>query len=146
MDCLRKSIILVFLGLLALPLSTLATDFSSQNFVVKDPVIKAGAGFSISGGYKIFESIGQEAIGISNSGGFVLKGGFLYFPEPSSGTTPPPPPPPPSFGGGSGPPGAPPTTTPPVKKPPITPPGQKKKICDFNNDKKCNIIDLSILL
>ncbi|MEK7464461.1 MAG: dockerin type I domain-containing protein [Patescibacteria group bacterium] len=108
-----------------------ATDFTSQNFMIKDPVINVGAGFSTSSGFQLFSSLGQEAIGFSSGQDFILQSGFLYFSTPISVVVS--------------------TSVPPVivyagdkpQKPKVIPsPG----LCDFNKDGKCNIVDLSILL
>ncbi len=66
------------------PLAAFATDYSSSNFIVKDPVIEEGAGRRTSTSFIELESIGQNAIGISNSSNFTLKSGFLYFTDPES--------------------------------------------------------------
>ena len=119
------------------PLISFATDFSSANFTVKDPVVVPGAGFSTSTSFRLWSSIGQESIGIATTTSFIIKAGFLYFP------------------------GAVQIVTPATSAPPqviIVPPGGAiflpKKVpplriialCDFNDDGSCNIIDLSILL
>lgn len=125
-----------------------ATDFSSASFIVKDPVIKPGSGFSTSTNFQLFSSIGQEAIGISAGGTFGLKAGFLYFPTTSTPTTtptnPPSPPPPPPAPGSSGSGGAGAPIYIPGQKPPLGPGGGL--ICDFNDSGSCDIIDLSIML
>jgi hypothetical protein len=60
----------------------MATDFSSTNFTVKDPVLNSG-NFSSSHSFRVFSTVGQPAIGISTSDNRQLKAGFLYFPEPT---------------------------------------------------------------
>ncbi|MBI4033924.1 MAG: hypothetical protein HY378_00030 [Candidatus Brennerbacteria bacterium] len=111
-----------------------ATDFSSDNFVIKDPVIEPGAGFATSAGYELWSSLGQEAIGLSEAVSFGLKGGFLYFPAPSATTTPSEP----AVSGGGGI-----TLVPaPEKDLKLVALG----ICDFNNDGSCDIVDLSVML
>jgi hypothetical protein len=67
------------------PLAAFATDYSSSNFIVKDPVIEEGAGRRTSTSFIELESIGQNAVGISNSSNYTLKSGFLYFTDPESG-------------------------------------------------------------
>lgn len=57
----------------------LAVDFTSSNFILRDPVILSGAGYSSSSSFKFFGSLGQTAIGASASGGFIERSGFLYF-------------------------------------------------------------------
>lgn len=121
---------------------TTADEFSSINFKVLDPVIKPGAGFATSSGFKLWSSLGQEGIGLSSGVTFGLKSGFLYFPAPSVVTTstPTPSPTPLSAGFFSG------LLTEFLKKPrpPELPEGGL--ICDFNEDNGCNLIDLSIML
>ena len=118
-----------------------ATDYSSTNFTVKDPVIIPGAGYQTSATYKLWSSLGQGAIGLSTTSTFGLKGGFLYFPAASATVTPTPTPTPsPSGGGDSG-------TVSTTRLIPTRPPELGGGlICDFNNDNRCTIIDFSILL
>lgn len=82
--------------------SALATDYSSTNFTVKDPVVSRGAGSSASTSFQNIGNIGQPAIGISTSTSFILRSGFLYFPAPAVASPTPSPAPLPSGGGGSG--------------------------------------------
>ncbi len=56
-----------------------ALDFTSSNFIVRDPVIISGSGYSSSSSFRFFGSLGQTAIGASASGGFIERSGFLYF-------------------------------------------------------------------
>src|SRR3989344_2063911 len=82
----------------------LATDYSSTNFTVKDPVIIPGGGYATSTTYQVWNAVSQLAIGISSSTAFTGKSGFLYFPTVAT-TTPAPSPSPtptPSGGGGGG--------------------------------------------
>ncbi|KKU94173.1 MAG: hypothetical protein UY26_C0003G0324 [Candidatus Jorgensenbacteria bacterium GW2011_GWA1_48_13] len=126
-----KLVLICLIGLIGLiGLSAHATDFSSNNFTVKDPVIKPGAGFATSTSFQLWSSLGQEAIGLSDATSFVLKSGFLYFPAPAAGVA---------------------TPTGPIERiggglpifylPPIVAEG-----CDFSGDGRCDIIDFSILL
>jgi hypothetical protein len=143
---LKRILLFISVGGLVfiLPLSFLrATDFSSSNFTVKDPVLKIGGGFSTSTNFQAWSSIGQEAIGLSSTTIFGLQGGFLYFPAVSviTATTSSPI----VLGGGGGssiiila------TSVLPIKIPEII--SKIKKTCDFNNDKKCDLVDLSIIL
>ncbi len=57
----------------------LAADFTSSSFIVRDPVILSGSGYSSSASFQYFGSLGQTAIGASASGGFIERSGFLYF-------------------------------------------------------------------
>lgn len=127
---MRRHLILLLITLLSfVAVKAGATDFTSQNFMVKDPVVKLGAGFSTSTGFQLFSSLGQDAIGRSSGEDFILQSGFLYFSAPISvvvSTSPAPI----IFYAGDRP------------KKPVIPPG----LCDFNNDGKCDIVDLSIIL
>jgi len=136
----KASIIFLVSGLLFSWFYAGATDFSSPSFIVKDSVIKPGAGFSTSTSFQLWSSLGQEAIGTSTAPSFGLKAGLLFFPAPAA----PPPPQLPGERGGAGGGGI--TIAP---KPTITPlfiigpcplPG------DFNCDGKVGFVDLSILL
>ena len=57
----------------------LAVDYTSSNFIVRDPVILSGAGFSASSSFQQLSSLGQTAIGESSAGGFIERSGFLYY-------------------------------------------------------------------
>jgi len=77
---IKKILIAVLLaGLLFPPGFISATNFSSSNFIIKDPVIKIGGVFATSTSFQLWSSLGQEAIGISTITDFGLRGGFLYF-------------------------------------------------------------------
>ncbi len=90
---IKHILFLVFLCAVAFPLVPLfATDFSSSNFIVRDPVTSEGASFGTSSSFQLFGSFGQNAIGRSSTSSFSLQGGFLFFPAP----VPPSPPPSPS--------------------------------------------------
>ncbi len=124
--------LLCLIGLIGLiGLSAHATDYSATSYIVKDPVIEPGAGFATSTSFQLWSSLGQEAIGLSDTLSFILKSGFLYFPAPSVSATPTPVVP--GAGGGG----------PPILYRPLLPLG---KSCDFSGDGACNIIDFSILL
>lgn len=77
-----------FFVLFAVVPSARATDFSSTNFTVKDPVISDGAGYSTSNSFRLWSNVGQLSIGTSTSAAFGVNAGFLYFPEPSPAPTP----------------------------------------------------------
>src|SRR3989338_9611434 len=82
-----------------------ATDYSSTNFIVRDPVISFIAGESTSTNFDLFSSADGSAIGQSTSDSFTVRSGFLYYPAPPPpppSPTPPPPPPPSGGGGGGG--------------------------------------------
>ena len=141
----------VLLGFLigVLSASTSEADLAtSTSFQIERGVIDVGGGRATSSGFLLEQSVGQAGTGISTSTSFVLRGGFLYFVEPAApgGATSVPPTPPPTIspgsgggGGGSG------FVLPPiVRREPLPP--EVTALCDFNEDGRCNIIDLSILL
>ncbi len=59
--------------------SVQAIDLTSSSFIVRDPVILSGSGYSASSSFRYFGSLGQTVIGASASGGFIERSGFLYF-------------------------------------------------------------------
>ena len=68
-----------------LPAAVFATTYDSSHFSVLDPVINNAAGRQTSLTYIELQSVGQNAIGISDSSHFILKSGFLYFANPAAG-------------------------------------------------------------
>lgn len=56
-----------------------ATDYTSSNFILRDPVISPGAGYATSSNFRYFGNTGQTVIGESSGGGFIERSGFLYF-------------------------------------------------------------------
>ena len=141
-----------------------ATDFSSSNFIVRDPVSAGGGGFATSSSFQLWSSFSQNAPGKSTSASNELQAGFLYFVGASSSE---PPPPPPGGGGGSSGGGGSGSVTTPIPPPPpgiipgIIPPllsiifgDQIPPLCiqpginrsDFNCDGDVDLRDLSILL
>ncbi len=143
-----------------------ATDLSSTNFIVRDPVSAGGGGLSTSSNFQLWSSFSQNASGKSTSASNELRAGFLYFSDATPSPTPPPPAPPPPAGTGSG------SQTTPLPSggalppPPISIPGfipplisiilgdQLPPIClreglsrsDFNCDGNVDLKDLSVLL
>lgn len=90
----------LFLCVLAAPGIAGATDYSSTNFIVRDPVITIGGGNATSSSFQLISSFGQTIIGENTSSNFIQRAGFLYFPAPVS-PTPTPSPAPPAGGGGA---------------------------------------------
>jgi hypothetical protein len=113
---------------------------TSSNFRIEGGIIDAGGGKSTSTSFNSGGIIGQIGTGISTSTSFRLRGGFLKFPEAiaisgggggnTGGATTLP-----SFGGGSS---------------PRELTAEEKEVilgrCDFNRDKRCDFVDLSILM
>jgi len=141
------------------------TDFSSTNFIVRDPVMSSGGVYSTSGTFRLYSSFGQTGIGKSTSDSRELRAGFLYFPGAAAATPTPSPTPTPTPGGGGpflgppagGAPGAPPGVQP--GPPPLLPPlisfitGERVppecarvNRSDLNCDGQVDLRDLSILL
>ena len=72
------ALLMVAMALLASQ-SVFATDYSSTNFTVKDPVIDEGTSSTSSANFGLGQSIGQLGIGKSTSTNFQLWSGFQYF-------------------------------------------------------------------
>ncbi|KKW16571.1 MAG: hypothetical protein UY56_C0014G0006 [Parcubacteria group bacterium GW2011_GWA1_50_14] len=135
--------LLISFFVLFLPAVGKADLATSTNFILERGVIDTGGSHATSSGYGLETSIGQPGTGISSSTSFILRGGFLNFSVsvPSAATTTPTSTATTSAPGGNtgfSAPGAP--ATPPV----IT--SEIIKACDFNDDSRCNIVDLSIML
>jgi hypothetical protein len=79
--------------------SKYATDYTSTNFILRDPVITSGGGRATSTSFELISSLRQTIIGENTSTSFIYKAGFLYFPVPVAAVTPSPSPP---EGGGAG--------------------------------------------
>lgn len=76
-----RIIIVVFIALF-LPWMLYATEYSSANFNVKDPILSSGGGDeSTSASFKLVGAIGQISLGTSSATTFGVNPGFLYFPE-----------------------------------------------------------------
>ena len=73
------SLFILALAILYLPNPSDATDYSSSNFTVKDPVIDSGQSSSSSTSYGLGQSVSQTAIGRSTSTSFELWSGFQYY-------------------------------------------------------------------
>ncbi len=56
-----------------------ATDYSSTDFILRDPVVSVEGGRATSTDFEIFSSSGQLAIGEATSTDFTARAGFLYF-------------------------------------------------------------------
>ena len=63
-----------------------AQDLTSDNFIVRDPIITVEGGRSTSSNFELFSSTGQLAPGQSTSDDFIYRAGFLYFPIANSPT------------------------------------------------------------
>ena len=73
--------VLTFIGGGAFSFLAHAVDFSSTNFILRDPVITVEGGRSTSASFEFFSSTGQPVIGENTSAGFIHRAGFLYFEE-----------------------------------------------------------------
>mgnify|MGYP001585399747 CR=1 FL=1 len=56
-----------------------ATDYTSTNFVLRDPVLGIFGGLATSTSFEETRTGGEIATGISTSTSFELRGGFQYF-------------------------------------------------------------------
>ena len=115
--------------------TTRADQSTSTSFKIETGVIDTGGSRATGTGFGLQTSIGQPGTGISTSTSFILRGGFLNFPAlvtavaTSAATTSQP------SGGNSG-----------VSALETLTPREIIRKCDFNNDNRCDIVDLSILL
>lgn len=138
-----------------------STDFTSSNFIVRDPVMSSGGVYSTSDTFRLYSSFGQTGIGRSTSDSRELRAGFLYFAAPAAAAspTPTPSPTPPPGGGPILPSQNPPVSgaAPPITPPPLIPPlisfitGERIPVpgcgrSDLNCDGRVDLQDLSILL
>lgn len=138
--------------LLLIPYLAIATDFSSSNFIVRDPVLSGGGGYSTSDNFQLFSAFSQPAIGVGTSDSRELRAGFLYFPAAEAVSPSPSPSPSPTPGTGSG------SVTTPIPPPQPFPPlipeipiplpecAGGVNISDFNCDGRVDLKDLSVLL
>lgn len=67
-------------SLLYVPNIIRATDYTSANFILRDPVITVEGGQTTSASFKLISSTGQTIIGENTSSNFIHRAGFLYFP------------------------------------------------------------------
>ena len=58
-----------------------ATDYTSTNFKVKDPVIAPGGGFGTSTNFRLNDTQGQIGISKSTSTNFGILAGYQYYPS-----------------------------------------------------------------
>lgn len=70
-------VLLSFSGFVSL---TEGIDYTSTNFILRDPVITIQGGRSTSASFEYFSSSGQTVSGEDTSSSFIHRGGFLYFP------------------------------------------------------------------
>ena len=63
-----------------LPTGMAATDYTSDSFILRDPVITVEGGRATSTSFEYFSSTGQLDTGESSSASFTQRAGFLYFP------------------------------------------------------------------
>lgn len=61
-----------------------ATDYQSDSFILRDPVISVEGGRSSSASFEYYSSTGQTDTGESTAASFIERAGFLYFPTVSS--------------------------------------------------------------
>lgn len=80
--CIAGSLLLVFLFSIVYPLR--AEDYTSTNFILRDPVITIEGGISTSASFQYFSSTGQTSTGESTTSTLTHRAGFLYFPTTSS--------------------------------------------------------------
>lgn len=57
-----------------------ATDYTSSDFILRDPVLTDGGGFSSSSGFQFWNTLGEQTFGQNASESNSQRSGFLYFP------------------------------------------------------------------
>lgn len=78
------SCIFMFLFILLGVVPATAEDFTSSNFILRDPVIVVGGTQSTSASFQYFSNTGQLAPGESSSTSFTYRAGSLYYPVATS--------------------------------------------------------------
>ena len=76
------AVILILFSVLV-PLAQ-ATDLTSSNFIVREPVNLIGGGRSTSNSFQLISSVGQLIGGQNASSAFIVRSGVLYYPSASS--------------------------------------------------------------
>lgn len=66
-------------GIAVFPSTAIATDYTSTNFITRDPIQSNLGGNSTSSNFEQQQSGGEPIIGESNSSNFILRSGFLYY-------------------------------------------------------------------
>ncbi|MAF79588.1 hypothetical protein CL629_00715 [bacterium] len=77
-NALRLFCVLFCVSFAVLPIAG-ATDYSSSNYIVRDPIFGTFGGNSTSTNFDHILSGGQTADGRATSTSFIMRGGFLYF-------------------------------------------------------------------
>lgn len=77
---------LSFLAIFIVPIPVFATDYTSNSFIVRDPILSNDGGLSTSTSFTYLSSTGQTVLGSSTSTSFTQNSGFLYFSDITSPT------------------------------------------------------------
>lgn len=81
-----KKILTIFLiSFLSFQL-TYATDLTSTNFIIRDPIVGTGGSYGTSSNFKLYGSGNTLLSGTGSSTNFIGRYGFLYFPFANIGT------------------------------------------------------------
>lgn len=80
MNPVRDKLILCILVFALWVPSVFASDLSSSNFIIRDPVIGTSGGYSSSGSFTFFGAGNMNLSGFNTSATFIGRYGFLYFP------------------------------------------------------------------
>lgn len=81
-----KKIILIFLCSFLIFSFAGATDLTSTNFIIKDPIIGTGGGFGTSTSFKLYSTGNTLLSGVGSSATYIGHYGFLYYPFVTVGT------------------------------------------------------------
>ncbi len=82
--CFKIRLIILFFCIFGLFTPVEAEDYTSTNFILRDPVVTIEGGRSESASFEYYSSTGQTTIGESTSATYIERSGFLYYPEASS--------------------------------------------------------------
>lgn len=67
-------------------LSVLASDLTSTNFIIKDPIVGTGGGYGESTNFKLISAGHTLLSGVGSSASFITHYGFLYYQDQVAGT------------------------------------------------------------
>lgn len=76
----RKWVVLLLILLFSMAAAS-ATDYSSSNYINRDPVIMKQGGKSTSASFQLISGSSQLVIGQMTSGSFIGRSGFFYYPS-----------------------------------------------------------------
>jgi hypothetical protein len=82
----KKIISIIAFFILFFSFAVYASDLTSTNFIIRDPVVGTGGSYGTSTNFKLFSSGNPSFSGTGSSTNFIGRYGFLYFPFINVGT------------------------------------------------------------